>query len=169
MLVILDDVLSENQLDSFHIGLKTVDRDNSKNRYLRKWNEIKFAHPLLKVTSKYFNLKRHYRYELWQNIGCSIVPHSLTINAGLGWHTDKDEDMWEEKGIMSIPLFGMVYYVSVGCSGGDLILENGIRISPKPNRLVLFSSGTIKHCVEEHEGHRYAFLINIWDKKKLGF
>ena len=155
---ILDDVLSDNQLGNLRVGLKVLGEDNRKNRYLRKWNDIKFAHPLLKIVSKYFNLKRRYRYELWQHI----------LAKQLLWHTDKDEDMWEKLDIISRPLFGLVYYPLVGCSGGDLILENGIRITPKSNRLVLFSSGTIKHCVEEHDGYRHSFLINVWNKKKLG-
>ena len=50
---ILDDVLSDNQLDNLRVGLKVLGEDNRKNRYLRKWNDIKFAHPLLKIVSKY--------------------------------------------------------------------------------------------------------------------
>ena len=155
MLIVLDDVLSPKALDNFYTGLRNF--DNEQHR-LRKWDEIKFTHPLLKTASKYFNLKSQYRYEVWQHLGSRPAD----------WHLDKDE-LLHEKGILDCPLFGLIYYPSVeSLVGGQLLLRNGISIVPRSNRLVIFSTGSIWHNVEEYEGHRHSFLINFWDKKKLG-
>ena len=160
--IVLDNVLSKTELDNFYEGLKTFDINPSRyleDTELDTWNSIKFVHPLLKTLSKYFNIKRHYRYELWQHLG--TYPH--------GWHLDRDEELYEKKGILEIPLFGLIYYPLVEClRGGELLLENGISVTPKSNRLVLFSTGKLNHNVEKYEGYRHSFLINVWDKKKLG-
>ena len=159
--IALDNVLSKTELDNFYEGLKNFDINPFRyveDNELDTWNDIKFVHPLLKILSKYFNIKRRYRYELWQHLG--TYPQ--------GWHFDKDEILYKKK-IFEHPLFGLIYYPLVeSLHGGELLLETGISVTPKSNRLVLFSTGKIRHNVEKYEGYRHSFLINIWDKKKLG-
>ena len=69
---------------------------------LDTWNDIKFVHPLLKILSKYFNIKRRYRYELWQHLG--TYPQGWHfVKRHYGVRTDryklihfyKDIDAWE--------------------------------------------------------------------------
>ena len=165
MIIVLDNVLSENELNNFNEGTKTnISFDFNLNNNLRKWNEIKFCHPLLKITSKYFPLKWNYRYELWKH-----PSNDYDIGRDLGWHLDKDEELREKKGILDVPLFGLIYYPFVSnLKGGQLHLEDGTIIVPRANRMVLFSTGTIQHMVHKYEGHRYSVLINIWNKKNLG-
>ena len=159
--IVLDNVLSKTELDNFYKGLKSFDINPSRyveDEELDTWNDIKFAHPLLKILSKYFNIKRRYRYELWQHL--STNPQ--------GWHLDKDEVL-HDQGIVDCPLFGLIYYPLVeSLRGGELLLENGISVTPQSNRLVLFPTGKIWHNVEKYEGYRHSFLVNVWDKKKLG-
>ena len=166
MIIILDDVLSKDELENLNEGIETkvsVDKLN----ILSDWNEIKFSHSLLKIMSKYFPLKWYYKYELWKHESSRSIPQNvLSI---LPWHLDKDEKLYDKIGILDVPLFGLIYYPLIeSLQGGELILEDGTTIIPRFNRMVLFSTGTIKHMVSEYEGRRHSFLINIWDKKNLG-
>jgi|TARA_B100001250_G_C19337277_1_gene587447 hypothetical protein len=161
MIIILDDVLSKNELENLNEGIDLkVSVDNNLNQYLRKWSDIKFAHPLLKISSKYFKLKRNYRYELWKHESSKFIPN---------WHFDKDEELYRITGVTDIPIFGLIYYPLIqSLKGGELILEDGTIINPRSNRMVLFSTGTIQHMVDSYQGYRKSFLINIWAKKNLG-
>ena len=166
MIIVLDNVLSENELNNFNEGTKTnISFDFNLINHLRKWNEIKFCHPLLKITSKYFPLRWNYRYELWKHPSKEYVSgHDLE------WHIDKDEELLQKESILEVPLFGLIYYPFISnLKGGQLHLEDETIIVPRSNRMVLFSTGTIQHMVHKYEGHRYAVLINIWNKKNLGY
>ena len=157
---VLDDVLSDKQVRDFDLGLKKFNVINDYVvRQLNTWNEIKFAHPLLRIASKYFNFKSHYRYEVWQHLGTR--PNN--------WHIDKDEILDDQQGITDCPLFGLIYYPSVQyLRGGNLLFRNGITIVPQTNRLVIHSPPVIEHRVDEYEGYRHSININTWNKKKLG-
>ena len=156
---VLDDVLSDKQIKDFDSGLKRFNVINDHLiRQLNTWKEIKFAHPLLRTVSKYFNFKRQYRYEVWQHLGTRPA----------NWHLDKDEIL-HDQGITDCPLFGLIYYPSVQyLRGGNLLFRNGITIVPQTNRLVIHSPASIWHRVDEYEGYRHSININIWNKKKLG-
>ena len=163
MIIILDDVLSKDELDKLNEGIiKKISNNNLFNRYLRKWNGIKFCHPLLKIMSKYFPLKWHYRYELWTHKAGQIIPN---------WHVDRDENLYANTGIVDTTLFGLIYYplIDPSLKGGELLFKDGTTIMPRSNRMVLFSTGTIFHKVAEYDdGQRLSFIVNIWDKKFLG-
>tara|TARA_B100000131_G_scaffold71716_1_gene68030 strand:+ start:349 stop:1995 length:1647 start_codon:yes stop_codon:yes gene_type:complete len=153
---VLDDVLSDIQFKDFDLGLRKFNIINdSRVRQLNTWEEMEFAHHILKNVE----IKSHYMYEVWQHIG--TTPY--------GWHVDKDEIL-HEQGILDCPLFGLIYYPSVQSDlrGGNLIFKDGMTIVPKTNRLVIHSPGSLWHCVEEYVGYRHSININIWDKKKLG-
>ncbi len=153
---VLDDVLSDIQFKDFDLGLRKFNIINdSRVRQLNTWEEMEFAHHILKNVE----IKSHYMYEVWQHIG--TTPY--------GWHVDKDEIL-HEQGILDCPLFGLIYYPSVQSDlrGGNLIFKDGMTIVPQTNRLVIHSPGSLWHCVEEYEGYRHSININIWDKKKLG-
>ena len=99
----------------------------------------------------YFDLDKCVGYECWSQ---SNTPNS-------NWHYDKDERLAAE-GKLSFPLCSMIYYVHVDAKGGQLHLEDDI-ITPKNNRLVIFSPG-IFHGVDPYQGERVAFLVNPWDR-----
>lgn len=92
----------------------------------------------------------------------------------LGHHFDKDEWLWKNKKIMSRPLIGCVYYPPIAeqCKGGELKIYDTYeadygapfeKVSPVPNRLVVFNPGKL-HAVEEVTGGiRYAVAINLWE------
>jgi len=162
MIIILDDVLSKDELENLNEGIDTkVSSDHRLNKYLREWGDVKFAHPLLKIMSEYVLLKSYYNYELWKYESGIYNPPP--------WHLDKDEELYDKTGILDVPLFGLIYYPLIeSLQGGELILEDGTVIIPRSNRMVLFSTGTIQHMVSSYQGYRKSFLINIWDKKNLG-
>ena len=72
--------------------------------------------------------------------------------------------------MMSHPVCGIVYYLTIdeNLKGGQLVFENGSRVFPKHNRLVLFDS-KLKHCVEEYTGRRHSVNINPWNEKYQPF
>ncbi len=155
MFIVLDDVLTNKENNTLLEGMKTIAFDD--NYQLKRWNEVRYAHPLLKITNKFFPLKRRYRYELWHNI------HNLR-----GWHLDRDEILYEQ-GIDDHPLYGLIFYPQVvDVTGGQLQTENGIAVKPIQNRLILLDAGKVAHNVDFFTGLRRSFLINIWDKKQLG-
>ncbi len=94
----------------------------------------------------------------------------------LGMHLDKDEALFSEKGDLSHPVIGTVFYpYEMDIDGGFLeIFSNGVdcppeRIEAKFNRLVIFNAGTHHHQVTEvTRGTRYAIAINLWDEKPTG-
>tara|TARA_B000000532_G_scaffold80000_1_gene63754 strand:- start:1762 stop:1944 length:183 start_codon:yes stop_codon:yes gene_type:complete len=58
----------------------------------------------------------------------------------------------------------MVYYVYVDeLRGGKLHIEDDV-ITPKSNRLVIFSPGKY-HCVEPFLGKRITLCVNPWSEK----
>ena len=77
--------------------------------------------------------------------------------------SDKDEQLNGNKSILSFPLCSMVYYLIVeNLEGGQLHVEDDI-ITPKTNRLVIFSPGK-NHYVQPYTGTRISMLVNPWDR-----
>ena len=158
-IVILDNVLSDDELYNFKIGIKgePYGADN-----LHKWNDMKIFHPLFKKISKIFHTKRHYMYEVWQHQG--TLPN--------GWHVDKDEILHDQTGIVDCPLLALTYYPFIDnlIDGGRLLFKEGIAIVPRTNRIVIqFLPSRWWHNVEDYEGgYRQSININVWNKKILG-
>ena len=157
MIHIIDDVLSEEEIEEFEeqvIGLNNVDK-------LVQYDQIKFVHPILKVASHYFDLTECSGYEIWQ--------HNKT-EGFLPWHHDRDEILYAKKKIASHPVCGIVYYLSIDedLKGGELLFENNERVIPKTNRVVLFN-GKLLHSVEHYTGRRHSVNINPWNEKYQPF
>ena len=157
MIHIIDDVLSKRELRKFQ---KQIINLNALNK-LVPYDQIECIHPILKVASQYFDLTKCRGYEIWQH----------NRNQGsLPWHHDKDEVLWKLKNMMSHPVCGIGYYLTIdeNLKGGQLVFENGSIVFPKHNRLVLFDS-KLKHCVEEYTGRRHSVNINPWNEKYQPF
>ena len=153
MIHIIDDVLSEEEIEEFEeqiADLNNIDK-------LVQYNQIKFVHPILKVASQYFDLTECSGYEIWQ--------HNKT-EGFLPWHHDRDEILYAKKKIASYPVCGIVYYLSIDedLKGGQLLFENNERVIPKTNRMVLFN-GKLLHSVEHYTGRRHSVNINPWNEK----
>ena len=152
MIHIIDDVLSEEEIEEFEeqiVDLNNIDK-------LVQYDQIKFVHPILKVASQYFDLTECSGYEIWQ--------HNKT-EGFLPWHHDRDEILYAKKKIASHPVCGIVYYLSIDedLNGGELLFENEEKVSPKKNRMVLFDA-TLKHCVKDYTGRRHSVNINPWNE-----
>ena len=157
MIHIIDDVLSEEEIEEFEeqiVDLNNIDK-------LVQYDQIKFVHPILKVASQYFDLTECSGYEIWQ--------HNKT-EGFLPWHHDRDEILYAKKKIASHPVCGIVYYLSIDedLNGGELLFENNERAIPKTNRMVLFD-GTLLHSVEKYTGRRHSVNINPWTEKYQPF
>lgn len=90
----------------------------------------------------------------------------------LGWHSDKDEHLFDTTRITKSPYVGSVYYchrtlpadsyLEIRRGEGDNNIE---RVQPVPNRLVIFNS-SVQHCVTPiTAGLRRGFATNIWIDK----
>ena len=157
MIHVIDNVLTEDELREFEeqvAGLNSIDK-------LVQYEHIQFVHPLLKVASQYFDLTECAGYEIWQ--------HNKT-EGFLPWHHDRDEILYAKKKIVSHPVCGIVYYVTIDedLKGGELLFENNERVSPKSNRMVLFDS-ILLHSVEHYTGRRHSVNINPWNEKYQPF
>ena len=157
MIHIIDDVLSEEEIEEFEeqvIGLNNVDK-------IVQYDQIKFVHPILKVVSQYFDLTKCSGYEIWQ--------HNKT-EGFLPWHHDRDEILYAKKKIANHPVCSIVYYLAIDkdLKGGGLLFENNERVIPKTNRMVLFD-GTMLHSVEKYTGRRHSVNINPWNEKYQPF
>jgi len=94
----------------------------------------------------------------------SLECWSNEIAAGeqLRMHQDKDEMLYRLCGRVFTPLYSAVYYPNTeGVVGGELELQ-GMTISPRSNRVVIFS-GHLRHRVRlVTDGTRRSIVINGW-------
>lgn len=150
MIIILDDVLSNENLDIIE---KNSENFNSEINGLYQWNSIEIFKPLIKICSNYYSLHNCFGYEIWEQ------KNTKPPN----WHCDRDEILAKQN-IIKYPICTLVYYINIdNLIGGKILLENGIDITPIKNRLVIFGPG-VKHYVEEFSGYRHSLIINPWDK-----
>ena len=158
MIIILDDIIdlkSNFQRDS----MRVLDELNEPN-INEKWYSLDEQHPfdnfcnsMIGVANQFINLDSCVGYEFWTQK--NTRPSK--------WHQDKDEQLNGNKSILSFPLCSMVYYLIVeNLEGGQLHVEDDI-ITPKTNRLVIFSPGK-NHYVQPYTGTRISMLVNPWDR-----
>ena len=154
MIVIMDDVV-ENLSTFQDYALSFKENKNEKWYSLNENHDFTdFCQQMLSVANAYFDLSKCIGYEFW--------THNDTIPKT--WHLDKVEQLKLKQGITRFPLCSMVYYVMVdNLRGGKLHIEDEI-ITPKTNRLVIFSPGKY-HCVEPFIGSRTTYCVNPWDVK----
>lgn len=155
MLVVIDDFLPLNK----NIKVKNffIEHDASTTRWFKGTlsdfvNSDSFISDCIKTASKY--------YDLTSMVGCEMWCHN---NTRPDWHYDKDEKLWESTGQIKTPICSIVYYAVVeNLNGGEFMTETEI-ITPKTNRLLVFSPG-IRHSVKDFTGTRLAVAINPWEK-----
>jgi hypothetical protein len=158
MILVLDDVVDLNstfQSDSMKI-LDELDQPNINE----KWYSLDEQHPfdnfcnsMIGVANQFINLDSCVGYEFWTQK--NTRPSK--------WHQDKDEQLNGNESILSFPLCSMVYYLIVeNLEGGQLHVEDDI-ITPKTNRLVIFSPGKY-HYVQPYTGTRISMLVNPWNR-----
>ena len=158
MIIILDDIIdlkSNFQRDS----VRVLDELNEPN-INEKWYSLDEQHPfdnfcnsMIGVANQFINLDSCVGYEFWTQK--NTRPSK--------WHQDKDEQLNGNKSILSFPLCSMVYYLIVeNLEGGQLHVEDDI-ITPKTNRLVIFSPGK-NHYVQPYTGTRISMLVNPWNR-----
>jgi|10_taG_2_1085330.scaffolds.fasta_scaffold00036_71 hypothetical protein len=111
-----------------------------------------FCHSILRITSTCVDLTGIVGYEFWdQN------------NTKVDWHYDKDEVLYEKEKILKHPICSTAYYLEVNdLIGGQLVIEDDFIVTPKTNRLVIFSSDKF-HTVKDFKGTRVSLLLNPWD------
>lgn len=100
-------------------------------------------------------------YEYWTQ-----SLNSATERKDVGWHNDKDEHLFFNKGILKTPYIGFVYYAHRTIPDGGFLEINREgdveRIQPVPNRLVIFDSGTEHRVVDITSDVRRSLVSNIW-------
>ena len=118
----------------------------------KEHKHVDFCHAILQITAHCVDLTGIVGYEFWdQN------------NNKVDWHYDKDEVLYEKEKILKHPICSTIYYLKVNdLTGGQLVIEDDFIVTPKTNRLVIFSSDKL-HTVKDFKGTRVSLLINPWD------
>jgi len=156
MIVIMDDVVDNSTFQSDCIKLS----ESGKN-IPEKWYSLDEKHIFQDFCIQMINLSSQ-MYDLTSCVGYEFWTHYNTIPRK--WHIDKDEQLKIKTGHTRFPLCSMVYYVYVDeLRGGKLHIEDDV-ITPKSNRLVIFSPGKY-HCVEPFLGKRITLCVNPWSEK----
>ena len=158
MLIVLDDVLDPQSLEEmqtyFSVGtnrsMHWYDLD-----YLEMTSDRSPLAELLQISAKYVDLYNMTGVELWSHLGTRP-----------DWHVDKDEILAQRTGEIQTPICSLVYYAEVKNLIGGRFLTEFEMITPKTNRLIIFSPNLL-HGVEPYEGYRMSVAINPWLKQPL--
>lgn len=149
---LFENVLTEEQVNNI------PEDPEIKGKTIYEWDDLKWAHPLLRLANQYVpEVELSCGYEMWHH------PNKRPKD----WHFDKDEYMYyhhkpKSERALNHPTCGLIYYIEVkDLKGGRLIFENGDKIVPIQNNLILFD-GNLMHMVEEFTGTRNAVIINCW-------
>ena len=131
--------------------------NNNKTSTPTGWVEKSEVHygvtKLVSAALHCFNISHFAGLEIWSH-----------YNSRPGWHYDRNELLYDKDKVNVFPLCSIIFYPKINViSGGELVIDSGITIHPKTNRLVLMSPGTY-HKVETFLGERFSLLINVWDK-----
>ena len=152
----MDDVVDNSTFQSDCIKLS----ESGKN-IPEKWYSLDEKHIFQDFCIQMINLSSQ-MYDLTSCVGYEFWTHYNTTPRN--WHIDKDEQLKIKTGYTRFPLCSMVYYVYVDeLRGGKLHIEDDV-ITPKSNRLVIFSPGKY-HCVEPFLGKRITLCVNPWSEK----
>ena len=106
-----------------------------------------------------------YGIETWTNQ--SIGPNE----SPLGWHTDKDEELYERTEEMAHPIYGAVLYGHTETPKGGLLQiggedgEEDVFVEPIPNRLILFNPSVRHKVCSLQSGYRRTMATNLWNRK----
>ena len=162
MITILDNIVGNSTFESDCIQIL---ENNTKNTNEKNFNERwysfaedhifrDFCVQMINVAGNFYDLTSCKGYEFW----------SQNNTRPQNWHIDQDEQLVAKTNQTRFPLCSMVYYVKVNdLKGGKLHIEDDI-ITPKTNRLVIFSP-QLNHCVDPFIGDRISFCVNPWSVK----
>lgn len=143
--VILDNVLPINVLESWQ---------NQDITTIPKWT-LGIDHPLIDASSSYYDTSKIKGFETWFHK--NTRPKS-------GFHYDRDEYSYGMYKTLRFPMYSLIFYITVeNLKGGELNIENNIKITPKENRLVILAP-EVRHGVEEFTGCRTSLNINPWER-----
>ena len=144
MIVVVDDLMNEALLQSIPLQIKETKSISEASAYV---------YYILSEAGNHFDLSLMKLYECW----------SHHLSRPLDWHYDKDEKLYAEKKELRFPLCSCVFYpvADDNLVGGQLMFKNQVVITPKRNRLVVFSPG-LYHGVQQFRGKRTSININPW-------
>ena len=112
-----------------------------------------FCCKFIEIAENFYDMSSCVGYEFWtQN---NSRPSE--------WHYDKDEIAYTTKGVTRYPICSTVFYLEVqNLENGKLQFKNGVEVTPRENRLVIFSPG-LYHGVEQFNGVRTSINVNPWN------
>ena len=161
MLIVIDDVLDNGNLAIVQkfFGTSPQSRqmqwaDGSLDWFLKSRGP--FSKILNRVASV-FDLSCMVGIEQWAHYGTKP-----------DWHVDKDETLSTRTGQLATPICSIVFYAEIDKLTNGKFMTKDISVTPKTNRLVAFSPGTL-HGVEDYTGTRMSVAINPWAKKPEGY
>ena len=147
MIIIIDDFLDKDLIISSITEFKDITQ------------APEMVKSILDKAGDYFDLSEMNFYEAWTNE--NTIPN--------GWHYDRDVMLFDAKREVKYPLCSTVFYPAVeNVVRGKLLFENGVKVKPKFNRLVIFSPG-LYHGVEPFVGKRISININPWSDPIYGW
>ena len=154
--IVIDDFFEKN-------CLKNLQEKADLNKFEDKWFSVNkpetYTYHIIEAGADYFPIAGIVGYETWTHN--NTRP---TSDKYFDWHYDKDEHRYAMNQVLRFPLFSAVFYAQANCFGGQLLMEHGVQIEPKVNRLILFEGG-VKHRVRKFRGTRYSININPWSRK----
>ena len=162
MITILDNIVGNSTFESDCIQiLENNTKNTNEKNFNERWYSFEEDHILrdfcvqmIDVAGNFYDLTSCKGYEFW----------SQNNTRPQNWHIDQDEQLVAKTNQTRFPLCSMVYYVKVNdLKGGKLHIEDDI-ITPKTNRLVVFSP-QLNHCVVPFVGDRISLCVNPWSVK----
>ena len=162
MVTILDDIVGNPTFEGDCIQILENNKKNTnETNFNERWYSLDEEHifkdfcvQMVNVASNFYDLTSCIGYEFW----------SQNNTRPQNWHIDQDEQLVAKTNQTRFPLCSMVYYVKVNdLKGGKLHIEDDI-ITPKTNRLVVFSP-QLNHCVVPFVGDRISLCVNPWSVK----
>ena len=158
MLIVIDDVLADTHREAIVMFFKQSAAPCWEQGSLESIKDDQSPMALLlKEASKYFDLSSMVGSEYWAHYGTKP-----------DWHIDKDEKRINTTGELSCPICSIVYYGAIENLNGGKFMTETEAITPKTNRMVIFSAG-ILHTVEEYSGTRLSVAVNPWAVKPMGY
>tara|TARA_B100000085_G_C18300785_1_gene414199 strand:+ start:80 stop:664 length:585 start_codon:yes stop_codon:yes gene_type:complete len=157
-IIVIDDYLSKSELEKFQKHFYDVAgeifgnemEEPSSRQWFDCWDEHDFSDickDLFLLSSQYFDNSKCIGYEFW--VRKNSRPDS--------WHFDIDEKA-RKLGKTSYPTCTVIFYPDVSfLNGGRIHIEDTI-ITPKTNRVIIFSPN-VEHFVEEFTGKRSGILV----------
>lgn len=145
-LIILDDVFDDDTV----AAIAAFDYGDAEEWYELGANPV--HERILAICAAHFDLASIVGYEMWRS------------DSNPGWHVDKDEILFRERGEHVYPQCSAVYYARADQVSGGEFFTDDVRYFPRTNRLVLFSPG-LYHGVSAYTGTRLSISLNPWNHR----